>query len=308
MRVALVGCGAAAEWYHVPALRRLVDAEDLWFVDSDVERARRLAGRDDRAVTEVPEVDAAIVAVPNDLHAPVAGALLARGIRVLCEKPLARTVAEGEPIRAAAVGNFRRLFPSTRLVADLVERGLCGRVLAVEAEEGFVYGWTARSGFAFDRARAGGGVLLDIGAHVLDQLAAWLGPLEVTGYRDDAHGGLESDCVVELRAGDVSVGLELSRTRELRNTAILRCEAGTIEVPLPAPGPVVVELPGGRRHVLDPGGSYEDAFEEQLRAFLAGTPAARGEEGLAVVALVEAAYARREPLPEPWTTETLAAR
>jgi len=306
--VALVGCGAAAEWYHLPALRRLVDADDLWLVDADLERARRLAGRDDRAATEVPEVDAAIVAVPNDLHAEVVGALLARGVRVLCEKPLARTVAEAERIRAAAVANFRRLFPSTRLVADLLERGFCGLPVSVAAEEGSVYGWTARSGFSLDAERAGGGVLLDIGTHVLDQLALWLGPLEMTAYQDDAHGGLEADCALELRAGTVPVSVELSRTRRLRNTAVVRCEAGTIEAPLPQPGPVVVELADGRRHVLDTGGSYEAAFEEQLRAFLAGAPVAGGEDGLAAVALVEAAYARREPLPEPWTTVTLAAR
>jgi predicted dehydrogenase len=306
--VALVGCGAAAEWYHLPALRRLVDADDLWFVDADLERARGLAGRDDRAATEVPEVEAAIVAVPNDLHVEVAAPLLARGVRVLCEKPLARTVAEAEQLRAAAVGNVRRLFPTTRLVADLLERGLCGRPLSVSAEEGFVYGWTARTGFSLDAERAGGGVLLDIGTHVLDQLAVWLGALEVTAYRDDAHGGLEADCVVELRAGAVPVSLELSRTRHLRNTAVISCETGSIEAPLAQPGTVVVELAGGRGHALDAGGSYEAAFEEQLRAFLAGTPAASGEDGLAAVALVEAAYARREPLPEPWTTATLAPR
>jgi predicted dehydrogenase len=329
MKLAVVGCGAAAEHLHLPALASMLGRDAVWLVDPHRERALGLArryGGEHRVATDhrelVGAVDAAIVAVPNHLHAPVAVDFLSAGVHVLCEKPLARTAAEARQVLDAvgpgtvlAIGNLRRFFPSTQLVRDLVGRGFCGRPLELEAEEGAVYAWQTRSGFSIDRERAGGGVLADIGSHVLDQLRLWLGPgLEIVGYRDDAHGGLEADCVVELAVGGAHGRVELSRTRDLGTLARIVCEDGTIEAPLGVSGPVTVES-GGRRHVLDAGatagGGYTAAAESQLSDFLAAIetgrpPEATGADGLAVVELIEACYARREPLDEPWVTETLA--
>ncbi len=316
MRLGVVGCGAVAEFFHLPAIAAELGRDEVWLVDPDLEHARALARRFGR-VSHVAvdhrglELDAAIVAVPNDLHAELAADLLRRGIHVLCEKPLARTADEGRRIVEAAgpgtvlaIGNFRRCFPSTQLVRDLLERRALGAVTGFRAEEGFVYSWGTRSGFSLDRRRAGGGVLIDLGSHALDQLRFWLGPqLEVKSYRDDAHGGIEADCVVELGAGTV----ELSRTRALGSRIALDCEKGTIEAPLARSGPVTVCFGDGRREELGgepgPDGGYGAAFRAQLRAFLDGRPVTTGEEGLAVLELIDACYARRELLPEPWVTE-----
>jgi predicted dehydrogenase len=319
MRLGVIGCGAVTEYFHLPALAALPEPGELWLVDPELERARSLAtrvGARAAASHDGLELDAAIVAVPNHLHAEIATGLLERGVHVLCEKPLARSADEGRAVVAAAgnavlaVGNFRRQFRSTRLVHDLLARNLCGAPVSFEAVEGFVYAWGTATGYSIDRERAGGGVLLDLGSHVLDQLRLWLGGLELRSYRDDSHDGLEADCLVELANGT----LELSRTRELGSEVRIRCERGTIAAPLARSGVVSIELEGAEPYALEADGSvdggYAAAFSAQLRQFLEavegrGAPAVGGADGVAVLELVDACYATREPLPEPWVTETL---
>jgi predicted dehydrogenase len=333
MKLAVVGCGAVSEYFHLPAIVRTRGRDDLWLVDADLERARELArsfGRAGRVAEDATEVtrvvDAAIVALPNDLHAPVASRLLAAGVHVLCEKPLARTAAEGRAIAGAArpgtvlaVGQFRRFFPSVRLVADLLRAEVCGRPLRFEAEEGIVYSWGSRSGYALDRERAGGGVLLDLGSHVLDQLLLWLGALELRSYADDAHGGLEADCRLELGAEGTEGTVELSRTRELAGAVRIECERGALHVPLSGAGAVRVSFADGRGYELEADRvrtgadrGYAAAFDAQLRDFLDAVeqrrePEASAADALRVLELVDACYARREPLPEPWVFEALSS-
>src|SRR2546428_14186109 len=100
--VAIVGCGGITLQNHVPGLALCPATRVIALCDSDaatVERARQqtwvtvtstryeeIVGRDD--------VQAVIIATPNDTHAPMALAAIAAGKHVLCEKPLAMTAAE----------------------------------------------------------------------------------------------------------------------------------------------------------------------------------------------------------------------
>lgn len=322
MKLALVGCGAAAEYLHVPALRSVLGASPIWLVDPDLRRAQALARRRDHVAAThaevVAEVDAAIVAVPNDLHVAVAGDLLRSGVHVLCEKPLGRTAAEVNTIAAAAggatlaVGHFRRFFPSRQLLREVLAEPALGRPRAFVAEEGAVFGWEAHSAYSLDRDRAGGGVLLDVGTHVLDQLHVVLGDLHLRAYRDDAHGGLEADCVVELAAGDVKGTLELSRTRELGSRLVVECEGGTVTATLAVDAPVEIawrDRPATRLGAERADSGHDAAFEAQLRNFLdavttASAPATSATDALAIASFIDACYASRAPLREPWVRET----
>jgi predicted dehydrogenase len=204
LRLGIVGCGAVAELYHLPAVAACPDVRLVGLADPRREHAAELAERyGAELVTEgaaglIDAVDAVVVATPNSLHAEAAIELARAGVHVLVEKPLARTTAECDAIAdavaaagvVAAVGHDFRHFPVARAARELLD--LVGDVESAELLQSAGGNWPHTSADAFTRDRMGGGVLIDFGVHMLDLLGWWLGPLEVESYRDDAQGGVET--------------------------------------------------------------------------------------------------------------------
>ncbi|MBE1534496.1 Gfo/Idh/MocA family protein [Actinomadura algeriensis] len=121
------------------------------------------------------------VCTPGDSHAEIAMAALEAGKHVLCEKPLANSVAEAEAMVAVAerarergvrsmVGfNYRRV-PAVTLARRLVAEGRIGTVRQIRAQ--YLQDWLSDPEsphtWRLDRDRAGSGALGDIGAHIID--------------------------------------------------------------------------------------------------------------------------------------------
>jgi predicted dehydrogenase len=327
VRVAILGCGAVAEKFYLPALGRSPRLRIAALVDESLARAQRLAPagqeilvtRDYRDV--VASAEAAVVALPNHLHAPVTIDLLRRGIHVLVEKPMALNVRDCDAMISAAneakvvlsVGHMRRFYGSCRFVADALAVGLLGRILSFDLRDGGVFNWPLASDYLLRRDAAGGGVLMDLGVHDLDLLMWWLGDYKSVVYRDDSAGGVEANCELGLTLQNgVSGVVELSRTRVLRNSCIIRGERGVLEIatsvnPLIRLTPNQGETPltgrgaiGGRIDV-----TFADTFARQLSDFAECVrsqrrPFVSGEDARRVIGLVEACYAGREPLVLPW--------
>ncbi|WP_129337280.1 Gfo/Idh/MocA family protein [Cellulomonas endophytica] len=150
---------------------------------------RRLLDRDDVHLVDV--------CTPGDTHAEIAVAALEAGKHVLCEKPLANTVAEAEEMAAAArraaahgvlamVGFTYRRVPAVALARQLVAEGRIGEVRQVRAQ--YLQDWladpSAPLSWRLDKEKAGSGALGDIGAHAVD-LAQF-----VTGQRLTGVSGL----------------------------------------------------------------------------------------------------------------------
>ena len=139
------------------------------------------------------DLDIAVVATTHDALAPISTAALLAGKHVLCEKPLGRNPQEARQAVAAAeqsgrvlkVGYNHRYHPAIQKLHEVCTAGEIGPLLSIRAR----YGHGGRPGY--DRewrtnpAKAGGGELLDQGAHLID-LAKWLlGDFaEVTGYAE----------------------------------------------------------------------------------------------------------------------------
>ncbi len=314
----------------MPALRKNPGYHLIAVVDSNRSRVEQLAARYQvgHALTDYKQlddlqVDAAIVALPNYLHAPVTIDLLKRGIHVLVEKPMALTVAECDAMMETAartqttlaVGLMRRFFRSGQLASALVQKGVLGKILSFDVREGRVFNWPLASDFFFRKEAAGGGVLIDTGVHTLDQLLWWLGDCSSFEYFDDNCGGVEANCEMHLKLESGVQGMvELSRTRNLRNTAIIRGEQGELEVSLTNER-VSLRLEGAPAQVMGQATSRNQPFgSEQVRIdpivaehedFLESVcnqraPIVSGFEGRKSVALIEACYHRRKPLTIPW--------
>jgi predicted dehydrogenase len=328
VRVAVVGCGAVSAIHHLPALAVCEGAAAAVLVDADPRRARDLADRFGVAETAADHrslagrVDAAIVALPNSLHAPVAVDLLRQGIHVLVEKPMAMNVRECDEMIAAAeaggavlaVGLEFRFFDSSLLVRNLLGEGLLGKIQRFEMHQGVIPRWPFATDFLLRKETAGGGVMADFGVHVLDLLLWWLGDWAEVEYRDDAQGGIESDCELTLSLrSSVSGTVEVSRTRNLANTCLFVGERASLEVGIWDPDPEIRLLLGDREVVLagrarrseGEGVSFQGAFVRQIEDFAAAIregrePFVPGREGRRSQELVEACYARRKPLELPW--------
>jgi predicted dehydrogenase len=326
LRLAVVGCGAVAERYHLPALLASPDLRIVAFADPNLERARALATRAPGAAAlgsheELPGlVDAVLIAAPNAYHERIALPLLQAGVHVLVEKPMARTASECDRMRAAAesggavlaVGHDFRHFPVARFAKELFAGGTLGTVRRVALRQSAGGRWPYASAAVLS-PDAGGGVLIDFGVHLLDLLLWWLGDMRALACRDDAGGGIETECEVELElAGGAPVHVVLSRTRALSDTVAVECDRGTVEIGVFEPAMIRVTPVGGTLPLVGtvPDAEFERAplatvFGRQLADFVGAirsqrAPAVTGADGRRVVALTESCYALRQPLRLPW--------
>ena len=141
-----------------------------------------------RAAIARDDIDVVDICTPGDTHAELAIAALAAGKHVLCEKPLANTVAQAEamvaaarnaPGRQAMVGFTYRRTPAVALAREMVADGTIGSVRQVRAQ--YLQDWLADEEapltWRLDKERAGSGALGDIGAHIIDAVEY------VTGHR-----------------------------------------------------------------------------------------------------------------------------
>ncbi|AZM58950.1 MULTISPECIES: Gfo/Idh/MocA family protein [unclassified Streptomyces] len=151
------------------------------------------AETDWRALVQRDDIDLVDICTPGDSHAEIALAALAAGKHVLCEKPLANTVAEAEAmVRAAEEGrargqiamvgfNYRRV-PATALARRMVAEGRIGTLRHVRVV--YLQDWLVDPAFPLTwrlrREQAGSGSLGDLGAHIVD-LAQYLAGEQLAG-------------------------------------------------------------------------------------------------------------------------------
>jgi len=163
--------------------------------------------------------DAAVVSTPNIVHAPISVALLERGKSVYCEKPPTINAAAAQTVVKAQnsakgvymVGFNQRFDPWAQYVKKRIEAGKLGKIYHAQTQWHRRH-WTSTFGQWFtDKEASGGGPLIDIGIHRLDQTLWLLGfpeALSVSGVTYDRLARAESrrikkSCTVE----DFSVAL-----------------------------------------------------------------------------------------------------
>jgi predicted dehydrogenase len=335
--VAIVGCGAVAQLYYRPALATLVAEGSVKIVaahDPDTSALRRFC--DGLPGTQPVDTfedllrlrpDLVIVASPPRHHAAQSIEALRMGIDVFCEKPLATSHAEGVAMVEAAwtsgqrltVGLVRRQFPAAQTIRRLIESGALGDLHSIECFEGGPFRWPVQSASYFAKDVGNGGVLQDIGSHALDLLIWWLGEPTSVAYEDDSMGGVEANCRVDLRFGDVAASLRLSRDWARPNRYLItgadgwiawepneadRYEFGFTSSDIGAECVLHQVVPGADGPAFGPTAlTFEWGFLEQLRRAISDdsdfSPVS-GEETLATLALIDRCYSSRSAMPMPW--------
>lgn len=195
LRVAMIGhgfMGAAHSqaWRNAPrffdlpyeTVRAVVVGQEMGRAAAAAEKfGWDASGTDWRAVVARDDIDLIDICTPSDSHKEIAIAALSAGKHVLCEKPLANSVADAEHMVAAAedaasrsvfsmVGFSYRRVPAITFARDLVRSGRIGEVRRVQAN--YLQDWlTDENGpmtWRLDKRLAGSGSLGDIGAHAID--------------------------------------------------------------------------------------------------------------------------------------------
>lgn len=190
LNLALIGCGRYGSGY-VQAIERTQGARLAVACDTNAEHARRAAAgsgavaeTDWRAALETPGLHAAIIATPNNLHSPIALAAAARGLHVLCEKPLATTLEDARRVVVAcesagvvlAVGLSSRYRGAFQAGEALVREGRLGVPLLVTSAYHYALS-PAEPGRTWhsDPAQMGGGALIQMGIHSVDRVCWYAG-------------------------------------------------------------------------------------------------------------------------------------
>lgn len=333
LRVALVGCGLVSE-AHIRAYAQHADrARITVFCDRDLERARTKAEEAGDAVAvgsieEVlarPDVDAVDVCTPHHLHADIVIAAARAGKHVICQKPLAKTIAECDAMIAAAReagvilyhGETNRTLPGAVQAKAAIDAGRIGQVIGIQATSAYWQGgeWLSTS-WRYDPSVSGGGQLLDGGIHAVDVMLHLGGPILsvsclTTRFRPELGG--EDTAVVNARFENGALGTLFSSQACGSYQFGSACAVFGTEGVLAIGGPHGAltlyrrDLPDGREVLLDTWGrTFSLMIGSFLDTVLDGapnpSPGEAGRENLRVVlAAYEAARTGREVALKDWS-------
>lgn len=186
LRVGVIGLGLGR--HHLAGYMRNEDVKVVGIADVNAELLRVMAQEYDipNTYTSYRDLlksgpDLVSIALPNYLHAPAAIDALKAGVHVLCEKPMAMNAAEAQRMVNAAQRNKRHLMialnnrfrAEAQVLKKLIEEGVLGEIYYAKT------GWMRRRGIPgagswfTQKAKSGGGPLIDLGVHMID-LTRWL--------------------------------------------------------------------------------------------------------------------------------------
>lgn len=213
LRVGVLGAGLIAG-VHVNAYATTSGARVVGVADPVTAKAERLASRAGAvAVAGLDQlldlgVDAVSVCTPPTTHADLAVRALEAGLHVLCEKPIARTLRDGERIVRAAedapgllmVGHVSRFEPDHRRAKELVDDGAIGPVrMMTHSITTSLPGWS-EAGWLTDGGQSGG-PLVDLSVHSFDYLTWLVGsePARVHTVAADSPAGPATYALATVR-------------------------------------------------------------------------------------------------------------
>lgn len=310
----LVGASTVAREQMIPAIDGQPDSRVVAVTGSDPERVGRFAaeqgiGRVHPSVAALvadPEVDVVYVSTTNERHREPTLAAARAGKAVLCEKPLALTLAEAREMVAAcraagvAMGTNHHLRNAVthRTLRRLIGEGAIGTPLAARVFHAVGLPPHLR-GWRISRPEAGGGVVLDITVHDADTLRFVLAdePAEVTALtagQGMASGGLEDAVmgVIRFRSGLLAQFHDAFTARHARTGFEVHGSDGSlygIDVMTQDPRGRIVLRRGDHEETIETGPA-ENPYERSVRLFNAavrgeGEPAATGEDGVRSLAI-----------------------
>ncbi len=315
VRVGLIGCGGMGKSL-ISGMANVPETKLVAVSDVNAEAAETCGKErgaewhtDHRDLLSRSDVDAVIIAVPNKFHAPVTIDAAQAGKHVFCEKPMAMVAADCRQMIAACkaagvklqIGQVLRYIPDFAKSIDMVRNGELGDTF---------YGFIARYG-----APAGlkgnwrsdpsivGGWLHEVGVHEIDYARCIFGkPVAVTAWMLDRFPEATvkpdvNDLVIEFEGGGVCHLIEGSYSALGRSEVELAGTKGAVRFRWGNEF-VCKKVGDGEETVLtrdEVNGDLEPAVQREVHEWIDciladGAPTIPGEEGLANIEIIDAAY------------------
>jgi len=321
---AIVGIGRHPHRWMAPAINRARDSRLVAVLSRDQGRADAFAREHgaEKGYTSLedllrhPGVDAVYVASPNSLHAYHTIQAARAGKHVLCEKPMALTVADCQAmIRECrrhgvllGVGFHLRHHPGLREARRLIQEGVLGRLVTVQGEWGGGERGqeeppprTGLLAWWMDPQMVGGGTIMATGVHVIDLVRFLTGRevVQVTAMADNPGGSRSLEwhihILMRLEDGTLASAVSSRRTPDPCNDVVVHGSLGRLR----GEGMLGTQL-GGTLEVVSEGVNTRqtytqgDMYLNQVEAFNrcireGGEPDASGMDGLRVCQVTVAA-------------------
>jgi UDP-N-acetylglucosamine 3-dehydrogenase len=273
IKIGIIGAGKIVRVRHLPETQMNPHAEVSAVCDVIISRAEELAKEynctaytDYRQMLLDPEIDAVIVAATNTTHAEMTVAALKAGKHVMCEKPMATTLADGQAMLTAAkesgkqlmIAHNQRLEPANIKAREIIQSGKLGRILSFTS----VFGHPGCEHWAIDgdetwfftKDIAGLGVLGDLAVHKLDlmrfilddnysEVTAMMGTLAKT-YPDGGLIDVEDDatCVLQTHKGAMGTLIASWTYQKEDNSTTIYGEKGVLRIYTDPNFPLIVHF------------------------------------------------------------------
>jgi glucose-fructose oxidoreductase len=260
-------------------------------------------------IRDNPDIDIVYVILPNSMHAEYAIRASQAGKHVLCEKPMATSVAEGQAMIAAAkkagkklmIGYRSRFEPYNLKAIETVKSGALGKPTLIFAEHGFPI---SPNQWRLDKPLSGGGSLMDIGIYSLNAARYLAGtePLEVsameaTDRKDPRFKTVEDRIDFQLRFPNQLIANCVSSYSSAHNAYRVTGSKGWVglDPATPYAGQQMWTRIGGKVEQVElpkPAKNQFVAMLDHLPECIASgrEPIVAGEEGLRDMRLIEAIY------------------
>lgn len=309
LRIGIIGCGDAARRVHLPRLedagaqvirfasRPLADAEAAAAQSS----SEAMATDDWRQLVASPHIDAVDVCTPNHLHAEMAMAALEAGKHVLVESPMAITVKDADALLKAAARKGKMLVPahSVRFIgpyaamADAARSGKVGPITRARVEFGHQGPdhLFPTAPWYLDRAKSGGGALMDLGIPLVDLLRLATGSevVEVTAAIAGERGDVETRAEARLRFGSGAIAEVVASWEGPANLVELSGDDASLRLDASGP-PRLIRSDGTEERLRPPEQATPGIESVFVEAVTGGTPTVNAADGRAAVAVIVAAY------------------
>ena len=313
----LIGASDIAKTRMIEAINGQPDSAVIAVMSTNEERAKRYAADNDipryylsvQALLADPNIDVVYISTTNDRHKSEVTQAAGSGKHVLCEKPLALTMADAremlEICKQAHVvlgtNHHLRNAVTHRAMRRLIKEGAIGKPLAARVFHA-VYLPPRLQGWRLDKPEAGGGVILDITVHDADALHFALDDdaeevVALSGRQGLAQSGLEDAVMgaIRFRSGLLAQFHDAFTIRHTRTGLEVHGSDGSL-----LGEDVMTQEPRGRlflqreekREEVELG-EHENLYAHQVRHFNAavkgqGTPFATGEDGVRSLAVATA--------------------